>query len=73
MIKYRVVGCSDEAARDSYWNTTTVEGDKNSTRIANLLYWTCYDVKIAAFTVGEGPFANVTVRTSENGKVFSVS
>ncbi len=73
VIKYRVVGCSDGAARDSNWNTTTVGGEQRSTRIANLLYWTCYDVKIAAFTVEEGPFANVTVRTSESGKVFSVS
>ncbi len=52
------------------WSMTTVGESKRSVNITGLSYWTCYDVKIAAFTVGEGPFASVAkVRTSENGMV----
>ncbi len=72
VVYYRVVNCSTGLVEDNSigWNITTVGESKRSVNINGLSYWTCYDVKIAAYTVGEGPFANVKkVRTSENGMV----
>ncbi len=70
-VLYQEVNCADGTTigNGSSWNKVSVEADARSTVITNLLFWSCYDVKIAAFTVGQGPFAKAEkVRTSEHGK-----
>ena len=70
VIKFRVVDCSTGSS-DAVWNITTVKSEFRNTTIGGLLFWTCYDVEIAAVTVGTGPFASKKkVRTSENGKLY---
>ena len=48
--------------------TVNVTGDTLSTVLNNLNNYTEYNVSIAAFTVGNGPFSSEIERTSENGK-----
>ena len=47
--------------------TVNVTGDMLSTVLDNLNNFTDYNVSVAAFTVGTGPFSSEIERTSENG------
>ena len=73
-IKYRMVDCntSDATSLNSTWQNITVDTVQRTTTLSNLSFWTCYDVAISAVTVGAGPYANATMRTSENGKLSSL-
>ncbi len=70
VIKFRMVDCSTGSSDATIWNITTVKSELRNATIGGLLFWTCYDLQIAAVTVGQGPFASKNkVRTSENGKI----
>ncbi len=69
VINYRAIHCSDNGTDfGTGWNITSVGGSHTSINITNLLFWTCYHVRIAAFTVRESPFTTTKkIRTSEHG------
>ncbi len=72
VINYRGIHCSDnETDNGTRWSIKTVGGVHTSTNITNLLFWTWYDVRVAAFTVRESPFTTTKkIRTSEHGNLF---
>eukprot|EP00794_Sanderia_malayensis_P014331 gene14331-15822_t len=61
LITFTVVNCSTghEANLSSQWTTLTIPGYKNTVFLTNVSALRCYDVRISAVTVGEGPFASL--------------
>ena len=57
------------AVKDEAWVKMNVTGSSDtSALIGNLTYWSCYDLKIAAVTVGVGNYSDeISIRTLENG------
>ncbi len=61
--------CDNGSAIDASCNYTTAGNDERSKILTNLTFWSCYDIEIAAVTVGEGKFAKIIKRrSSESGK-----
>ena len=53
------------------WKSVQVANTSVSTEIGNLIFWSCYEVRMRAITVGDGPYSNVTnVRTKEHGELL---
>ena len=52
---------------DTVGSADSISGSTLSRTIRNLDNFTTYSVQVAAFTVGNGPFASRTATTSENG------
>ena len=48
--------------------TVSVPGDSLTAVLDGLNNYTFYNVSVAAFTIGNGPFASEIQRTSENGR-----
>ena len=56
---------------DGSWKSVIVTNTSSSMQIGNLIFWSCYDVRMRAVTVGDGPYSNVTnVRTKEHGELL---
>ena len=73
-IEYRSVVCNETDpvnVEDKSWKSINVTNTSLSEEIGNLVFWSCYEVRIRAVTVGDGPYSNVTgVRTMEHGELL---
>ena len=69
-IEYRRVVCNETDpvnATDGSWKSINVTNTSLSEEIGNLVFWSCYQVRMRAVTVGDGPYSNVIgVRTMEH-------
>ena len=72
-VEYRRVVCNEAdpvSVADSSWKSINVTNTSLSEEIGNLQFWSCYEVRMRAVTVGNGPYSNVTdVRTKEHGEL----
>ena len=75
-IEYRRVVCNESdpvSVRDSSWKSVDVISTSLSEEIGNLVFWSCYEVRMRAVTVGNGTYSDgITVRTKEHGE-FSLA
>ena len=73
-IEYRRVMCNESdpvSVVVGSWKSVQVANTSVSTEIGNLIFWSCYEVRMRAITVGDGPYSNVTnVRTKEHGELL---
>ena len=73
-IEYRRVVCNESdpvSITDSSWKTVNVTNASVNTEIASLVFWSCYEVRMRAVTVGSGPYSEIIqVRTKEHGELF---
>ena len=73
-IEYRRVVCNEADpvnVTDNSWKSINVTNTSLSEEIGNLVFWSCYEVRMRAVTVGDGPYSNVTgVRTMEHGELL---
>ena len=71
-VEYRRVVCNEPDpvnVTDSSWKSVNVANTSLRVDIGNLIFWSCYEVRMRAVTVGSGPYSNGTdVRTKEHGK-----
>lgn len=61
ILKYSIVNQTENRA------SVNVSGDRLNTVLSSLNNFTNYNVSVAAFTVGIGPFSTEVEATSENG------
>ena len=73
-IEYRRVVCNETDpvnVEDKSWKSINVTNTSLSEEIGNLVFWSCYEVRMRAVTVGDGPYSNtIDVRTMEHGKLL---
>ena len=59
---------------DGSWKMVQVGNTSLSQVIAGLVFWSCYEFRVRAVTVGNGPYSDIQqVRTKENGLLLFVS
>ena len=75
-IEYRRIVCNESypvpvSVAESSWKSMNVTNTTSlSEEIGNLVFWSCYDVRMRAVTVGNGPYSNIIgVRTKEHGEL----
>ena len=72
-IEYRRVVCNEADpvnVTDSSWKSVNVARTSMSAEIGSLAFWSCYEVRMRAVTVGNGPYSDtVDVRTKESGEL----
>ena len=76
-IEYRRVECSESdpvsVPSNTTWNLVIVSNTSSSKMIGGLVFWSCYELRMRAVTVGNGPYSTVQqMRTKEDGKVLLV-
>ena len=73
-IEYRRVMCNESdqvSAADSSWKSVNVTSASSYAEIASLMFWSCYEVRIRAVTVGNGPYSDIVeVRAKAQGKLL---
>ena len=73
-IEYRRIMCNDSypvSVANISWKSINVTNTSLREEIGNLVFWSCYEVRMRAVTVGNGPYSNVIgVRTLEHGELF---
>ena len=74
-IEYRRVKCNEpepvSVANNTAWTQVNVSKTSSSKVIGGLVFWSCYELRMRAVTVGNGPFSDVQqVRTKETGKLL---
>ena len=73
-IEYRRVVCNESypvSVADGTWKSINVTSTSLRKEIGNLVFWSCYEVRMRSVTVGVGPYSNITsVRTMEHGKLL---
>ena len=71
-IEYRRVECNETDAvsvADSSWKMVRVGNTSLSQAIGGLVFWSCYEFRVRAVTVGNGPYSDIQrVRTKEDGE-----
>ena len=71
-IEYRRVECNETDAvsvADSSWKMVQVGNTSLSKVIGGLVFWSCYEFRVRAVTVGNGPYSDrQQVRTKEDGE-----
>ena len=71
-VEYRRVECNESdpvSVVDGSWRSVEVSDTLVSKEIGSLVFWSCYEVRVRAVTVGNGPFSElVQVRTKEHGE-----
>ena len=71
-IEYRRVECNETDAvsvADGSWKLVQVGNTSLSKVISGLVFWSCYEFRVRAVTVGNGPFSDIQrVRTKEDGE-----
>ena len=77
-IEYRRVECNEPdpvyVPSNTTWNLAIVSNTSSSKVIGGLVFWSCYELRMRAVTVGNGPFSDVQqVKTKENGKLLIVN
>ena len=72
-VEYRRVKCNESdpiSVSDDSWKSVQVGNTSESLLIGGLVFWSCYEVRMRAVTVGSGPYSNITsVRTMEHGEM----
>ena len=76
-IEYRRVECNESdpvyVPSSTTWNLVIVSNTSSSKVIGGLVFWSCYELRLRAVTVGNGPYSTVQlVRTLEDGKLLLV-
>ena len=73
-IEYRRVKCNESdpvSVTDSSWKSMQVANTSVRTEIVDLVFWSCYQVRMRAVTVGNGTWSQIiNVRTKEDGEFF---
>ena len=73
-VEYRRVQCVESdpvSVADGSWRSLNVRNTSSRTEISSLVFWSCYEVKMRAVTVGNGPYSVIRrVRTKEHGKLL---
>ena len=74
-IQYRRVECNESdpvsVPSNTTWNLVILSNTSSSKVIDGLVFWSCYELRMRAVTIGNGPFSDVQqVRTKEDGKVL---
>ena len=73
-VEYRRVECNESdpvSVVDGLWKSVTVSDTLESTEIGSLVFWSCYEVRVRAVAVGNGPFSElIQVRTMEHGELL---
>ena len=73
-VEYRRVVCSESdpvSVPDGSWKSIKVANTSVSMQIGSLVFWSCYEVRMRAVTVGDGPYSNITdMRTMEHGELL---
>ena len=76
-VEYRRVMCNKSdpvSVIQNSWRTVNVKSTSLSVEIDSLVFWSCYEARMRAVTVGVGPYSNVVeVRTNEDGRLLSCS
>ena len=71
-IEYRRVVCNETDAvsvADSSWKMVPVANTSLSEVIGGLVFWSCYEFRVRAVTVEDGPYSDSQqVRTKEDGE-----
>ena len=71
-IEYRRVECNETDAvsvADSSWKMVQVVNASLRKVIGGLVFWSCYEFRVRAVTVGNGPYSDIQqVRTKEDGE-----
>ena len=74
-LEYRRVECNESdpvSVKNNSWNQSRVANTSSRLMISGLEFWSCYELKVRAVTIGEGPFSVVQqVRTLEHGELLS--
>ena len=73
-VEYRRIVCNESypvSVADNSWKSMNVTNTTSvSEEIGNLVFWSCYQVRMRAVTVGDGPYSNISgVRTKEHGEL----
>ena len=76
-IEYRRIECNEfdpvSVPSNATWTQVIVSNASSSKVISGLVYWSCYELRMRAVTIGNGPYSDVQqVRTKENGKFLIV-
>ena len=70
-LQYRRVECVESdpvSVTNSSWRLVAVANSSLSQVISGLVFWSCYEFRVRAVTVGNGPFSDIKhVRTKEHG------
>ena len=73
-VEYRRVECNESdpvSVIDGSWKSVEVTDALESTEIGSLVFWSCYEVRVRAVTVGNGTYSElVQVRTKEHGELL---
>ena len=73
-VEYRRVQCSESdpvSVGDSSWKSVNVTNTSLMAEIGSLVFWSCYEVRMRAVTVGNGPYSEIIqVRTKEHGELL---
>ena len=72
-IEYRRLECNEadpvSVTLSSSWVTVQVANTSLSEVVSGLVFWSCYEFRMRAVTVGNGPFSDSQqVRTKEHGE-----
>ena len=74
-LEYRRVECNESypvSVKNNSWNQSRVANTSSKLMISGLEFWSCYELKVRAVTIGGGPFSVVQqVRTLEHGELLS--
>ena len=74
-IEYRRVECNESdpvSVADHSWKSVNVTNTALRAEIGSLVFWSCYEVRMRAVTVGIGPYSGVMrVRTNEHGELLA--
>ena len=76
-IEYKRVECNESdpvyVPSNTTWNLVIVSNTSSSKVIGGLVFWSCYELRMRAVTVSNGPYSTVQqVKTMENGKLLIV-
>ena len=75
-LEYRRVQCNESdpvIVTDSSWKSINVTSTASGTEIGSLVFWSCYEVRMRAVTVGNGPYSDtIEVRTNEHGELLFI-
>ena len=75
-IEYKRTECSESdpvSVTGETWKSVNVTSTSLSAEIGSLVFWSCYDVRMRAVTVGNGLNSEIVkVRTNEHGEFFIV-
>ena len=73
-VEYRRIQCSESdpvSVGDSSWKSVNVTNTALRAEIGSLVFWSCYEVRMRAVTVGSGPYSEIIqVRTKEHGELL---